>query len=93
MHPDARLEDAATLPTPPGATQAEVALGSRIYHGHVSNGTCAGCHGSDGKGSPVGADLTAGAWLWSDGSLEGLTKTLAAEWSPRGVRVISVAPA
>ncbi len=25
--------------------------------------------------------------------LEGLTKTLAAEWSPRGVRVISVAPA
>lgn len=25
--------------------------------------------------------------------LEGLTKTLAAEWSPRGVRVVSVAPA
>jgi mono/diheme cytochrome c family protein len=32
--------------------------------------------GSDGKGSPVGADLTAGTWLWSDGSLEGLTKTI-----------------
>ncbi len=76
VHPDAGLEDASTLPTPPGATQAEVALGSRIYHGQVSNGTCAGCHGSDGKGSPVGADLTAGTWLWSDGSLEGLTKTI-----------------
>jgi len=24
----------------------------------------------------VGADLTAGTWLWSDGSLEGLTKTI-----------------
>jgi mono/diheme cytochrome c family protein len=44
----------------------------------VSNGTCAGCHGSDGKGSPVGADLTAGAWLWSDGSLEGISKTISA---------------
>jgi glucose/arabinose dehydrogenase/mono/diheme cytochrome c family protein len=68
----------ASLPTPPGATQAEVALGSRIFHGQVRNGTCAGCHGSDGKGSPVGADLTAGTWLWSDGSLEGLTKTISA---------------
>ena len=76
VHPDAGLEDASTLPMPPGATQVEVALGSRIYHGQVSNGTCAGCHGSDGKGSPVGADLTAGTWLWSDGSLEGLTKTI-----------------
>src|SRR5258708_12711484 len=76
VHPDAGLEGAVTLPTPPGATQAEVMLGSRIYHGQVSNGTCAACHGSDGKGSPVGADLTAGRWLWSDGSLEGLTKTI-----------------
>lgn len=75
VHPDAGLDDMA-LPTPRGATQAEVALGSRIFHGQVSNGTCAGCHGSDGKGSPVGADLTAGTWLWSDGSLEGLTKTI-----------------
>jgi mono/diheme cytochrome c family protein len=76
VHPDAGLEGVASLPTPPGATQAEVALGSRIFHGQVSNGTCAGCHGSDAKGSPIGADLTAGAWLWSDGSLEGLTKTI-----------------
>jgi glucose/arabinose dehydrogenase/cytochrome c5 len=76
IHPDAGLNDPATLPTPPGATQAEVALGSRIYHGQVSNGTCAGCHGSDGKGSPVGADLTAGTWLWSDGSLDGLSRTI-----------------
>jgi glucose/arabinose dehydrogenase/mono/diheme cytochrome c family protein len=77
VHPNAGLEGEGALPTPPGATAAQVALGSRIYHGQVSNGTCAGCHGSDGKGSPVGADLTAGAWLWSDGSLQGISKTIA----------------
>jgi mono/diheme cytochrome c family protein len=76
VHPDSGVEGIASLPTPPDATHAEVALGSRIFHGQVSNGTCAGCHGSDGKGSPVGADLTAGTWLWSDGSLEGISKTI-----------------
>lgn len=74
VHPNAGVED--SLPLPPGATAAEVALGSRVFHGQVSNGTCAGCHGSDGRGSPVGADLRAGAWLWSDGSLEGITQTI-----------------
>ncbi|HET7125158.1 MAG TPA: c-type cytochrome [Bradyrhizobium sp.] len=76
IHPDAAADGVASLRPPPNATEAEVVLGSRIFHGQVSNGTCAGCHGSDGKGSPVGADLTAGTWLWSDGSLEGLTKTI-----------------
>ena len=77
VHPDAGREDVASLPTPPGATKAQVALGARIFHGEVSGGTCAGCRGSDAKGSPIGADLTAGTWIWSGGSLEGLTKTIA----------------
>jgi mono/diheme cytochrome c family protein len=51
-------------------------LGDRIFHGEAANATCAGCHGSDGRGSPVGADLTTGPWLWSDGSLDGITKTI-----------------
>ena len=76
VHPDAGREDVASLTPPPGATQEQVALGSRIFHGEASSGTCAGCHGSDGKGSPVGADLTTGTWLWSDGSLAGITKTI-----------------
>jgi mono/diheme cytochrome c family protein len=76
VHPDSGAADVASLPTPPGASQADVALGFRIFHGQVGNGACAGCHGSDGKGSPVGADLTAGTWLWSNGSLEGLAKTI-----------------
>jgi glucose/arabinose dehydrogenase/cytochrome c5 len=65
------------LPVPPGATAAQVALGSRIFHGQVANGTCAGCHGSNGRGSPVGPDLTTSKWLWGDGSLEAITRTIA----------------
>jgi glucose/arabinose dehydrogenase/mono/diheme cytochrome c family protein len=78
LHPDAGREVVASLPTPPGATAAQVALGARIFHGEVSSGTCAGCHGSDAKGSPIGADLTSGTWLWSDGSLAGITTTISA---------------
>ena len=64
------------LPVAPGATAGQLALGDSIFHGQVANATCAGCHGSDGKGSPIGADLTAGTWLWSDGSVAGLSKTI-----------------
>jgi mono/diheme cytochrome c family protein len=53
-----------------------VALGDRIYHGQVGGGSCAGCHGSDGKGTPLGPDLTDQKWLWSDGSWTGIAKTI-----------------
>lgn len=76
IHPDAGRA-ATSLTPPPGATPDQVALGARVFHGESANGTCAGCHGSDGRGSPVGADLTSGAWLWSDGSLDGITRTIA----------------
>jgi len=64
------------LQVAPGATAAQLAVGDSIFHGQVAGATCAGCHGSDGKGSPIGADLTAGTWLWSDGSVAGLSKTI-----------------
>ena len=67
MHPD------AGLPVPPGATAQQVALGKKIFHGEVAGGTCAGCHGADGIGTPVGADLQSGTWLWGDGSLQSIT--------------------
>ena len=35
----------------------QVALGDRIFHGQAAGGTCAGCHGADGKGTAVGSDL------------------------------------
>jgi glucose/arabinose dehydrogenase len=74
-HPDAGRATPA-LPTPPGATAAEVALGDRIFHGQVANGACAGCHGANGEGSPQGSALNSGRWLWSDGRLAGITATI-----------------
>jgi glucose/arabinose dehydrogenase/mono/diheme cytochrome c family protein len=72
-HPDAGT---APLPIPPGGSPDQVALGDRIFHGQTAGGTCVGCHGTDGKGSAVGSDLTAGKWLWGDGSVQALTKTI-----------------
>jgi glucose/arabinose dehydrogenase/mono/diheme cytochrome c family protein len=74
-HPDAGRA-VPTLPVPPGSTKDQVALGERIFHGEVSGGTCAGCHGSNARGTPVGPDLTKGTWLWGDGSMAALTKTI-----------------
>lgn len=73
VHPDA---SAAPLAVPAGSTAEQVALGKRIFHGEVAGATCAGCHGADGIGTPVGAVLTGGTWLWSDGSLAGITKVI-----------------
>jgi glucose/arabinose dehydrogenase/mono/diheme cytochrome c family protein len=71
VHPDAGSQLAA-LPIPAGATPADVALGSRIY----GAGTCAGCHGSDAKGTPLGPDLTGAKWLWGDGSVQSIAKII-----------------
>ena len=76
IHPDAGKE-AATLPTPPNATPDQVSLGKRIFDGDVAGATCAGCHGGDASGTPVGPDLTSGKWLWGAGSLASLTNTIA----------------
>jgi len=76
VHPDA-VEHPAALAPPPGVSAEQLALGDKIFHGKARSGACAGCHGSDGKGSGVGADLTADHWLWGDGSLASLSKTIA----------------
>lgn len=67
---------AVSTPVPPGSTPKMVELGDRIFHGEVASGTCAGCHGPDGKGTPLGPDLTSGKWLWSDGSSSGIERTI-----------------
>lgn len=59
-----------------GASSQLVALGDRIFHGQAGGGTCYACHGQDAKGSAVGPNLTDGEWLNTDGSLEGITKTV-----------------
>jgi glucose/arabinose dehydrogenase len=75
MHPDAG-RTASTLPVPPGGTKDEVALGDRIFHGEAADGTCAGCHGSDAKGSPQAPSLVNGTWFFGDGSLKAITQTI-----------------
>jgi glucose/arabinose dehydrogenase/mono/diheme cytochrome c family protein len=71
------LDAGATTPAvPPGATGAMVARGDSIYHGHEGGASCTGCHGQSGAGSPLGPDLTDKQWLWSDGSYEGIAKTI-----------------
>jgi glucose/arabinose dehydrogenase/mono/diheme cytochrome c family protein len=74
IHADAG-DDLANLPVPPGATKADIDLGSQVFHG-LGGAACAGCHGSDAKGTSVGADLTSGKWLWGDGSLQAITHTI-----------------
>jgi glucose/arabinose dehydrogenase/mono/diheme cytochrome c family protein len=75
IHPDAGVQTAA-LPTPPGATPEEVALGGRIYHGQVAGAPCEGCHGTNAEGTPLAPDLTNGKWLWGDGSLASITQII-----------------
>jgi glucose/arabinose dehydrogenase/mono/diheme cytochrome c family protein len=67
----------AALPTPPGATAAQVELGGRIFRGEAAGGACGGCHGADAKGTALGPDLTAGTWMWGDGSLASITDVIA----------------
>jgi mono/diheme cytochrome c family protein len=76
VHPDAGAEEAGALPTPPGATPGQIALGERVFHGQAGGATCEGCHGSNGEGTPLGPDLTSGQWLWGDGSLPAITRAI-----------------
>ncbi len=76
-HAEAGATASGTLHVPEGATREMVGLGDRIYHGQVGGATCTACHGADGKGSPLGPDLTHKKWLWSDGSYKGIAKTIA----------------
>jgi glucose/arabinose dehydrogenase/mono/diheme cytochrome c family protein len=76
-HPDAGAAATGSVPVPQGATREMVALGERIYRGQVGGAACAGCHGENGEGTPLGPDLTGKRWLWSDGSYNGIKKTIA----------------
>ncbi len=76
IHPDAGAAANANLPVPPGATREMVQVGDRIYHGQVGGAACTGCHGANAEGTPLGPPLTKHKWLWSDGSDEGIKKTI-----------------
>lgn len=75
-NPDAGKMEGRKLTAPAGVADAVVTRGERIFNGHEAGGTCAGCHGENGRGSPLAPDLTAGKWLWGDGSLDAIRKTI-----------------
>jgi glucose/arabinose dehydrogenase/mono/diheme cytochrome c family protein len=72
--PGPAAEKSAALP--PGVSPAMIALGDSVYHGQVAGATCAGCHGSNAKGTPLAPDLTDSQWIWGNGSLASITKTI-----------------
>jgi glucose/arabinose dehydrogenase/mono/diheme cytochrome c family protein len=86
IHPDAGAQPGGAPAPPPaaeksaalpaGVTPAMIALGDSVYHGQVAGATCAGCHGSNAKGTPLAPDLTDSQWIWGDGSLASITKTI-----------------
>jgi glucose/arabinose dehydrogenase/cytochrome c553 len=56
----------------PAAGSADATPGRALYQ---SSG-CAGCHGDDGHGSPLGPNLSDREWLWGDGSEASIAKTI-----------------
>jgi glucose/arabinose dehydrogenase/mono/diheme cytochrome c family protein len=75
-HPDAARAASNRLPVPQGATREMVVLGERIYRGEVGGAGCTGCHGETGQGTPLGPKVAEHTWLWSDGSFEGIKRTI-----------------
>ena len=69
-HPDAGAKPA------PGITPAMFAQGDSVYHGQLAGATCAGCHGTNAKGTPLAPDLTDDKWIWGDGSRASITKVI-----------------
>jgi cbb3-type cytochrome c oxidase subunit III len=42
----------------------------------VASAPCAGCHGTNAMGTPLGPNLASGKWLWGDGSLPSIIQTI-----------------
>ena len=50
--------------------------GDRVFHGEAASGQCYACHGQDERGTPNGNDLTTGMFLWGDGSVMSIKRTI-----------------
>ena len=68
--------NAASLPIPEGFTREQILLGDRVFHGEAADGQCSQCHGWDAKGTPVGNDLTTGMYIWGDGTVNAIKRTI-----------------
>jgi len=64
------------LPVPQGYTKKQVARGDGVFQGEAAGGQCYVCHARDARGTPNGNDLTTGMFLWGDGSVKSIKKTI-----------------
>lgn len=76
MFRDQLRPPADALPVPAGFNRDQILHGDRVFHGEAANGQCSVCHGVDGKGTANGNDLTAGMFIWSDGSVKELKRSI-----------------
>lgn len=63
---------------PATITPAMLAQGDSLFHGLIGATSCQACHGADGAQATVAPNLTDAEWLHSDGSWEGIYKTVQA---------------
>lgn len=61
---------------PSTITPAMIALGDSLFHGLIGATSCQACHGADAAQGTVAPVLTDAEWLHSDGSWEGIYKTV-----------------
>ncbi len=74
--PAAEAPAAAASFDPATITPAMLALGDSLFHGLIGATSCQACHGADGAQGTVAPVLTDSEWLHSDGSWEGIYKTV-----------------
>ena len=74
--PAAKPAQTAVSFDPASITPAMVALGDSIFHGKIGASSCQACHGVGGQNGAAAPSLVDTEWLHSDGSLEGIYKTV-----------------
>lgn len=57
-------------------TPAMLALGDSLFHGLIGATSCQACHGADAAQGTMAPNLIDAEWLHSDGSVEGIYKTI-----------------
>lgn len=84
-HDDAEQKESAEPEHAPAAvasfdpatiTPAMLALGDSLFHGLIGATSCQACHGPHADQGTVAPNLTDDEWLHSDGSWEGIYKTI-----------------
>ncbi len=61
---------------PTTITPGMIALGDSLFHGLIGATSCQACHGADAAQATVAPNLVDAEWLHSDGSWEGIYKTI-----------------